>query len=267
MITYAGRAVPRMGFGAMRLLGPGLTEPQDRAAAHLVLRRAVDLGIRIIDTAWYYGHDVSNRLIAEALRPYPEDLVLATKLGAQLTAGNRPEAAVRPEQLRAGNDRDRRVLGLDTVPLTHLRWPGGEVVDGVTFDEAFDVFVEMRAEGRIEHIGLSNVTLDQLRRSHDRHPVASVSNVYSFTNQRGQDVLDFCTANGIPYLPYGPLDFGGPVASDDVLQSAQRLGATPAQVMIAWLLARSPVVVPIPGTSSVEHLLENVAAADIVIDR
>ena len=262
-ITYAGRTVPRMGFGAMRLPGPGLTEPRDRKSALLVLEKTIELGIRIIDTAWYYGQDVSNRLIAEALRPYPEDLVLATKLGARLVAGNRPEAAVRPDQLRAANDRDRRVLGLDTVPLTHLRWPGGEVVDGVPFDEAFDVFVAMRAEGRIEHIGLSNVTLDQLRRSHARHPVASVSNMYSFTNQRDQDVLDFCTANGIPYLPYGPLDFGGPVTSEQVLHSAARQGATPAQAMIKWLLDRSRVIVPIPGTGSVEHLMENVAAADL----
>ena len=261
MITYAGRTVPRMGFGAMRLLGPGLTEPADRANAHLVLQRAIELGIRIIDTAWYYGHDVSNRLIAEALRPYPADLVLATKLGAQLKAGNRPESAVRPDQLRAGNDRDRSVLGLDTVPLTHLRWPGGEVADGVGFDEAFDVLADMRAEGRIEHLGLSNVTLDQLRRSHARRPIVSVSNVYSYNNRRDQEVLDFCTANGIPFLPYGPLDFGGPVSAESVLSEAQRRGATPAQVMISWLLDRSPVVVPIPGTSSVEHLLENVAAA------
>lgn len=267
MISFAGRTVPRMGFGAMRLLGPGLTEPPNRANAHLVLKRAVELGIRIIDTAWYYGHDVSNTLIAEALRPYPPDLVLATKLGAQLTAGNRPEASVRPEQLRAGNDRDRRVLRLDAVPLTHLRWPGGEVADGVAFDEAFDVMVEMRSEGRIEHVGLSNVTIDQLRRSHAKHPIASVSNVYSYTNRNGQDVLDFCTANDIPFLPYGPLDFSGRVTADPMLREARRLGATPAQVMIAWLLAESPVVVPIPGTGSVEHLLENVAAAEIVIDR
>ncbi|MFI9381899.1 aldo/keto reductase [Kutzneria sp. NPDC052558] len=261
MITYAGRAVPRMGFGAMRLVGPGLTEPTDRATAHLVLRRAVELGIRIIDTAWYYGHDVSNRLIAEALRPYPDDLVLATKLGAQLTTGNRPEAAVRPEQLRAGNDRDRSVLGLDTVPLTHLRWPGGETVDGVGFDEAFDTMIALRDEGRIEHLGLSNITLDQLRRTHARHPVASVSNVYSYNNRRDQDVLDFCTAKGIAFLPYGPLDFGGPVDTEPLLVEARRRGVTPAQVMISWLLDQSPVVVPIPGTGSVEHLLENVAAA------
>jgi aryl-alcohol dehydrogenase-like predicted oxidoreductase len=247
----------------MRLLGPGLTEPADRDEAVKVLRQAVSLGIRIIDTAWYYGHDVSNRLIAEALRPYPEDLTIATKLGAGLATGNRVVAGVRPEQLRAGNDRDRRVLGIDTIAVTHLRWPGGEVVDGVSFDEAYEVMVAMQEEGRIAYLGLSNVTLDQLRRGHARHPVVSVSNSFSYTNQRDLAVVEFCAAKGIPYLPYGPLDFRGKVAEERVVLLAKRLGVTPAQVMIAWLLSRSPIFVPIPGTGRVAHLVENVAAAAI----
>ena len=255
LTSIAGRTVPRMGLGAMRLTGPNLSEPTDREAALAVLRRSVELGVRVIDTAWYYGHDVVNRLIAEALRPYPGDLVLATKLGAQLADGNRPEAAVRPDQLRAGNDHDRTVLGLDTVPLTHLRWPGGGgVVDGVTFDSAFDTMLAMQAEGRIEHIGLSNVTLAQLRRAYVRSPIASVSNAFSYANQRDTPALEFCTENGIPYLPYGPLDYGATIAAP------AESGLTAAQARLAWLLARSPVVVAIPGTGSVEHLEENIAA-------
>jgi aryl-alcohol dehydrogenase-like predicted oxidoreductase len=172
-------------------------------------------------------------------------------------------ASVRPEELLAGNGRDRRVLRLDTVPLTHLRWPGGEVVGGVGFDEAFAVLVEMRAQGRIEHVGLSNVTFDQLRRSHAKHPVASVSNMFSYTDQRDLDVVEFCSANGIPYLPYGPLNFGSPTAAVEVSRLADRFGITPAQVMIVWLLAKSPTIVPIPGTGSLKHLEENVAAAAV----
>lgn len=251
MISIAGRTVPRMGFGAMQLRGS--TGPE---AASAVLRRSVELGVRVIDTAWYYGNDVVNRFIAEALRPYPGDLVLATKAGARATYdGQRPQPDYRPDQMRAGNDRDRTALGLDTVPLTHLRWPGGDdAYDGVTFDSAFDTMLAMQAEGRIEHVGLSNVTLDQLRRAHARGPIASVSNMFSYGNQRDAPTLEFCTENGVPYLPFGPLGYGAtdtpPVES----------GLTASQARLAWLLERSPVTVVIAGTSSVEHLEENIAA-------
>jgi aryl-alcohol dehydrogenase-like predicted oxidoreductase len=251
IISLAGRTVPRMGFGAMQLRGSTGSE-----AALAVLRRSVELGVRVIDTAWYYGNDVVNRLIADALRPYPVDLVLATKAGARATHNGQPlQPDYRPDQLRAGNDRDRTVLGIDTVPLTHLRWMSGDdAYDGVTFDDAFDAMLAMRSEGRIEHVGLSNVTLEQLRRAHARGPIASVSNMFSYGNQKDTPTLEFCTENGIPYLPFGPLGYG---ATDT---PPAEPGLTATQARLAWLLARSPVTVLIPGTSSIEHLEENIAA-------
>jgi aryl-alcohol dehydrogenase-like predicted oxidoreductase len=251
MISIAGRTVPRMGFGAMPLLGSAESE-----AALAVLRRSVGLGVRVIDTAWYYGNDVVNRLIAEALRPYPADLVLATKAGARANHnGHHLQPDYRPGQMRAGNDRDRTVLGLDTVPLTHLRWPGGgEAYDGVTFDGAFDTMLAMRAEGRIGHVGLSNVTLGQLRRAHARGPVASVSNLFSYGDQRDTPALEFCTQNGIPYLPFGLRRHGATGTPP-----AER-GVSASQARLAWLLARSPVTIVIAGTSRIEHLEENIAA-------
>jgi aryl-alcohol dehydrogenase-like predicted oxidoreductase len=157
--------------------------------------------------------------------------------------------------MRAGNDLERTVLGLDTVPLTHLRWMTEEdAYDGVTFDSAFDTMLAMQSEGRIERIGLSHVTLDQLRRAHARGPVASVSNMFSYGNQKDSPTLDFCTENRIPYLPWGPLGYG---ATDTPPTEGE---LTAAQARLAWLLARSPVTVVIAGTSSVKHLEENIAA-------
>jgi pyridoxine 4-dehydrogenase len=251
MISIAGRTVPRMGFGAMQLRGSTGSD-----AASAVLRRSVELGVRVIDTAWYYGDGVVNQYIAEALRPYPADLVLATKAGANTVhGGHPPQPDYSPDHLRAGNDRDRTQLGLDTVPLTHLRWMNEEdEYDGVTFDSAFDTMLAMQSEGRIEHVGLSHVTLDQLRRAHARGPIASVSNMFSYGNQKDAPTLDFCAENGIPYLPWGPLGYG---AADT---PPSEKGLTAQQARLAWLLARSPVTVVIAGTSSVEHLEENIAA-------
>ena len=253
MISIAGRTVPRMGFGAMQLRASTGSE-----VASAVLRRSVELGVRVIDTAWYYGNDVVNRFIAEALRPYPADLVLATKAGARADHhGDRPQPDYSPDQPRAGNDRDRNVLGLDTVPLTHLRWMSGDdAFDGVSFDSAFDTMLAMRAEGRIEHVGLSNVTIDQLRRAHARGPVASVSNMFSYGNQSDTPTLEYCAKHAIPYLAFGPRGYGATGTPP-----AAR-GLTPTQARLAWLLARSPVTVVIAGTSSVEHLEENIAAGD-----
>jgi pyridoxine 4-dehydrogenase len=251
MISIAGRTVPRMGFGAMQLRASG-----ESAAASAVLRRSIELGVRLIDTAWYYGNGVVNQYIAEALRPYPADLVVATKAGASTTYdGFPPKPDYRPAELRAGNDRDRTVLGLDAVPLTHLRWVNDEdTYDGVTFDSAVDTMLAMQSERRIEHVGLSNVTLDQLRRAHARGPIASVSNLFSYGDQTNSPTLDFCTENGIPYLAWGPRGYG---ATDT--PPAEK-GLTAEQALLAWLLRRSPVTVVIAGTSSVKHLEENIAA-------
>ena len=261
-IRYAGYSVPRIGYGAMRLLGPGFTEPPDRRNAVKVLRRSVELGVRVIDTAWYYGFDVVNRLIAEALRPYPDDLVLATKIGGRLT-GRGIQAAMRPEYLREANDHDREVLGVDTVPLTHLRWLGNVPTDGVPFEDAFGTMIDMRTEGRIRNIGLSQVTLEQLAWAHTQCEIASVSNAFSLDDQRDSAVVDFCARHGIPYLPYGPLLFGGDSAGPAVAAAATELGVSSAQIRIAWLLAYSPIMLPIPGTANVEHLEDNVAAGEI----
>lgn len=252
MISIAGRTVPRMGFGAMQL-----GERTRREAALTVLRRSVELGVRVIDTAWFYRDDLVNRLIAQALRPYPADLVLATKAGARATGtGSWLRPDYRPDQLRAGNDRDRTVLGLDTVPLTHLRWTSAaNAFDGVTFDSALDTMLAMQAEGRIEHIGLSNVTLGQLSRASARAPIASVSNVFSYGNQKDTPTLEFCAQRGIPYMPFGPLGY-----SAAGLPPSSR-GQTAAQSRLTWLLDRSPIAVVIAGTRSIQHLEENIAAA------
>jgi aryl-alcohol dehydrogenase-like predicted oxidoreductase len=183
--------------------------------------------------------------------------VRPTRAGPTTThVGHPPRPDYSPDQLRAGNDRDRTELGLDTVPLTHLRWMTEEDAhDGVTFDSAFDTMLAMQSEGRIEHVGLSHVTLDQLRRAHARGPVASVSNMFSYGNQKDAPTLDFCAEHGIPYLPWGPLGYGATDAPPT------ESGLTVQQARLAWLLARSPVTVVIAGTSSVEHLEENIAAA------
>ncbi len=253
--------VSRMGFGAMQLPGPGVWgPPKDRDEAIRVVQRAVELGVRVIDTAWYYGDDVANEIIAAAIRPYPHDLVLVTKLGA----GRGPDGswfpAVKPAELRAGNERDLRVLGLDSVPVTHLRWMGSD--DG--FGEALDTMIAMRAEGKIEGIGLSNVSLAQLDVALAVTPIVTVSNHFGQSNQADAQMLARCEAEGIAYLPFFPL--GGGRGLETLTAVAAKYGAMPAQIGLAWLLATSPVMLPIPGTSSVAHLEENVAAAGIVLD-
>jgi pyridoxine 4-dehydrogenase len=256
--------VPRMGFGAMRLPGPGVWgPPSDLDEAIRVVRRVVELGVRVIDTAWYYGLDVANEIIAAAIRPYPEDLVLVTKLGGARATDGSWYPGVTPAALRAGNERDRRVLGLDSVPVTHLRWMDS---NETTFAAALDAMIAMRKEGRIQRIGLSNVTLSQLETALAATEIVTVSNHYGQSNQADAAMLARCEAEGIAYLPYFPLG-GGQGGSDAGLGSvAAKHGVTPSQVAIAWLLAKSPAILPIPGTSKVTHLEENVAAASIELD-
>lgn len=258
-----GRQVPRLGFGAMRLPGRGVWgPPADRDAAVAVVRRAYELGVRVIDTAWYYGPDVANEIIVEALGPVPEDLVLVTKLGGARGEDKSWRPALTPDELRAGCERDLRVLGVEAVPVCHLRWMDDA---GVSFDAALAAMLDLRDEGKIEHIGLSNVTLDQLDAARDVTPVASVSNPYSVDDRTDEPVLERCVEQGIPYLPFFPLAVGKVARRDPVAQAAAQLGASPVQVALAWLLARSPVIVAIPGTSSVAHLEDNVAAADLAL--
>jgi aryl-alcohol dehydrogenase-like predicted oxidoreductase len=265
----AGRPVRRMGFGAMQLPGPGVFgPPKDRASALAILRRVVDAGVNHIDTAQFYGPDVANELIREALHPYPEDLVLVSKVGARRDGTGQWLGAQRPEELRAGVEANLASLGLEQVPVVNLRrHPGGEVL----FDEQLAAMVALRDEGLIGGIGLSTVPLAEYRHGAGATEIACVQNAYSVADRSDQDVFDACAADGVPYVPYFPLGSAffpdKPVLSHPaVLSTAERLEVTPAQVALAWLLQRGPNVLLIPGTSSLGHLEENLAAGDVELD-
>ncbi|MEZ4297413.1 MAG: aldo/keto reductase [Polyangiaceae bacterium] len=261
--------VNRMGYGAMRLPGKDVWgEPDDPARARAVLRRAVDLGIHLIDTAWFYGPLVANRLIAEALHPYPKGLVIATKLGGKRLPDKGWAAALRPEELRKGAEDDLRTLKLDRLDIVHLRFMRGA---GVPFLEALDALLAMQSEGKIRHLALSNVSAANVEQALARTPIVAVQNMFNVSGGRGplakyshseledpESVLDLCTKKNIAYLPYFPLAVGNIAQEKPALAAiADKHRATPAQIALAWLLARSPVMLPIPGTSSVEHLEEN----------
>ncbi len=269
-VLLAGRPVRRMGFGAMQLPGPGvLGPPRDRAGALAVLRRAVEAGVNHIDTAQFYGPDVANELIREALHPYPDDLVLVSKVGAARDGQGRWLPAQEPADLRAGVEENLASLALDQVPVVNLRvHPESDVA----FVEQLDMMITLRDEGLIGGIGLSNVDLDQLALARSRTEVACVQNPYNVVDRTGRAVFDLCRAEGVPYVPFFPLGSAfhaeNPVlGSPAVNETARRLGATTAQVALAWLLAQAPGVLVIPGTSSLEHLEENLAAAHFVLDR
>ncbi len=229
-----------------------------------MVRRAVELGVRAIDTAWYYGRDVANEVIAEAIRPYPDDLVLITKLGGNRTDDGGWFPGLHPDELRAGNERDRRVLGLDTIPVTHLRWMDQS---DVTFAAALDAMIEMQSDRKIGHIGLSNVTDEQLAFALARTPIVSVSNQFGPTQQDDSLMVDLCTAHGIAYLPFFPLAGGRVGRHESALDAvAAKHSVTASQLALAWLLHRSPAIITIPGTSKVAHLEENIAAAALTLD-
>jgi len=259
--------VPRLGFGAMRLPGPGVWgPPTDRDEAIRTVRRAIELGVRVIDSAWYYGLDVANEVIATAIRPYPDDLVLITKLGGARTDDGTWVSGLTPDALRAGCERDLRVLGIDAVPVVHLRWMDNS--GAISFNEALDVMIDLQAQGKIQRIGLSNVTAEQLSAALVKTPIASVSNHFGPAEQSDAATLEMCAAQQIAYLPFFPLGAGRAVtATGNALGTvAAKHNATPAQVAIAWLLGRSPAMLPIPGTSKVAHLEDNVAAAGLRLD-
>jgi aryl-alcohol dehydrogenase-like predicted oxidoreductase len=267
--SLAGRSVRRVGFGAMQLPGPGvLGPPKDRATALQVLRRAVDAGVNHIDTAQFYGPKVANELIREALHPYPDDLVLVSKVGAARDPSGAWLPAQRPEDLRAGVEENLASLAVDQVPVVNLRRHAG---GDVPFDDQVAAMIALRDEGMIGSIGLSNVSLEEYRQAQRSIEVACVQNAYNLADRTGQDVFDACHADGVPYVPFFPLGSAffpeSPVLSHPVVrQTAAALGATPAQVALAWLLHLSPTVLVIPGTSSREHLEENLAVADIVLE-
>jgi len=268
-VTLARHPVHRIGFGAMQLPGPGvLGPPADHATAVAVLRRAVEAGVDHIDTAQFYGPDVANDLIREALYPYPDELVLVSKVGAARDRAGAWLPAQRPEELRAGVEANLASLGLDRVPVVNLRrHPDSDV----PFTEQVDLMVALRDEGLIGGIGLSNVDLGQYRSARGRTQVACVQNAYSWADRTDQDLFEACAADGVPYVPFFPLGSAftpeSPVlTAPAVVEVAGHLDATPAQVALAWLLQAAPTVLLIPGTSSLGHLEENLAAGRLVLD-
>ncbi|HZF68153.1 MAG TPA: aldo/keto reductase, partial [Gemmatirosa sp.] len=248
--------VVRLGFGAMRITGDGVWgPPADRPEAIRVLRRCVDLGITFIDTADSYGPHVSEELIAEALHPYPAGLVVATKGGFERSGPNRWTTNGRPEYLRAQCEASLRRLRVER----HALWQLHRIDPKVPRDEQFGVLAELVAEGKVRHVGLSEVSVEEIEAARRVVPIASVQNRYNLAERAAEPVLEHCAAHGIAFIPWYPLLVGRLAAADGTLaRAAARLGATPAQVALAWLLARSPVMLPIPGTSSVAHLEENV---------
>jgi len=252
----------RVGYGAMQLTGPGaFGPPKDRDEAIAVLRTAVDLGIRHIDTADYYGPYVTNELIREALAPYPDDLHIVTKVGARRDERGGWPPARTPAELRAAVHDNLRRLGLEALDVVNLRVGGVLAPEPGPLAEQFEALAELRQHGLIRHLGVSTVTADQLAEARSIAPVVCVQNLYNVA-RRGDDALvDLTAAQGIGYVPYFPLGGMSPVQSEALQAVADRLGATPMAVALAWLLRRSPNILLIPGTSSVAHLRENVAAA------
>lgn len=260
-VTLGDLTVNRMGFGAMRLTGQGIWgEPADREAAKGVLRRAVELGVNLIDTANSYGPEVSEQLIADALHPYPDDLVVATKGGLTRPGPGDWQRDGRPESLRDALLGSLRRLRLERIDLYQLH----AVDPRVPLEESVGTLAELQQEGKIRHIGVSNVDARQLAAARELVPVVSVQNRYSLADRHSEGVLEACERNGIAFLPWFPLAMGELARSQGQLaQLARSRGATAAQVALAWLLRRSPVMTPIPGTSSAAHLEENVGAAGL----
>lgn len=264
-ITLGGDlAVNRLGFGAMRLTGAGVWgDPPDVAAAVRVLQRAVDLGVNFIDTADAYGPEVSENLLAQALHPYPSGLVIATKGGLVRPGPGVWNRDARPAHLRAACEGSLKRLRLERIDLYQLHAPDPQV----PIEESVGELVRLRAQGKIRHIGVSNVTVDELERCEHLTPVVSVQNRFNLEDRQSEEVLAHCAARGIAFLPWAPLGSGrhamrvGPPRA--LVKVATRLGISPAQAAIAWLLQHAPVMLPIPGTASLAHLQENVAAASI----
>eukprot|EP01087_Luapelamoeba_hula_P007234 TRINITY_DN1757_c0_g1_i1.p1 TRINITY_DN1757_c0_g1~~TRINITY_DN1757_c0_g1_i1.p1 ORF type:complete len:305 (+),score=39.88 TRINITY_DN1757_c0_g1_i1:57-971(+) len=277
-IQLAGRQVNRMGYGAMRLTGEGVFgPPKDREQCLAVLKRAVELGVNVIDCSWFYGPYVSHELIAEALHPYPADLILVSKLGARRTDTGGWLPFLSPENLREGLENDLRLLKVDSVPVVHLRWmaptPAGEAHNpsrteseiSEPFKAAVDTMIAMKNEGKLQHIGLSTVSLPQIEYVLTKTPVATVSNAYGIHDRTDDPVIDYCEKHGIAYLPYFPLAMGQTHTNALLADWSAKLSITTAQLALAWLMHRSPAILPIPGTSTLAHLEENMRAANVVL--
>ncbi|WP_433128910.1 oxidoreductase [Micromonospora sp. CA-240977] len=259
-----GLTLSRMGYGAMQLAGPGVYgPPRDREQALAVLREAVDRGVRHIDTSDFYGPVVVNELIREALHPYPEDLRLVTKVGARRGADRSWIPALEPDELKAQVRDNLQHLGLDVLDVVNLRVGVAEGTGDDPLSEQFGALADLRQEGLIRHLGLSNVTLDQLTEAQAIAPVVTVQNLYNLANRQDDALVDRCAAENIAFAAFFPLGGFTPLQSDILNDVAARVGASPQQVALAWLLQRSPTTVLIPGTSTLAHLRENLAAADL----
>ncbi len=261
--------VYRLGFGTMRLTGPGIWgPPADKQECIAVLRRALELGVNLLDTADSYGPEVSESLIAEALYPYPKDLVIATKGGLLRTGPNQWPQDGRPEHLREALEGSLRRLRLDRIDIYQFHRPDPKV----PFEDSVGELAKMRKEGKIRHVGLSNVTTDQLARAQKIVPIVTVQNYYNLANRESEQMtvaeseamVDLCERQGIGFIPWSPLAFGELARSGGPLdQIAKRHNAQPSQIALAWLLKRSSTMLPIPGTSRVKHLEENIVGATI----
>jgi aryl-alcohol dehydrogenase-like predicted oxidoreductase len=259
-LTLGDLTIRRLGFGAMRITGEGIWgEPDDPGAARALLRRVVELGVNMIDTADSYGPEVSERLIREALHPYPDDVVIATKGGLLRDGPGKWRPDCRPEHLKEACEASLRRLRLDTIDLYQLHTPDPEV----PFEESVGALSELRDEGKVRNVGLSNVGRSHLATAKEIVPIVSIQNRYSLTSRDSEQVLEVCESEGIAFIPWFPLDTGSLADAEDLEEVAKSHGATSGQVALAWLLQHSPVMVPIPGTSSIEHLEENVAAAQL----
>jgi len=260
-LNLGSLTVNRLGYGTMRLVGEGAWgEPENREEARLILRRAVESGINFIDTADAYGPNIAEELIYEALHPYPADLVIATKGGITRQAPAKAAPVGRPEYLHQCVEMSLRRLHLETIPVYQLH----RVDPKVPLEDSLGKLVQLQGEGKLQHIGLSEVTIEQIQQAQKITPIVSVQNKYNLTERKHEGVLDFCTRNKIAFIPWYPIDAGrlnqpnGPFSS-----IATAKNVTTAQLSLAWLLQRSPKMLPIPGTYSLEHLRENIASADI----
>ncbi len=268
--------VNRMGYGTMRLTGEGIWgEPANRLEAIQILKQTIPSGINFIDTADYYGEDVTNRLIKEALYPYQQDLVICTKVGGARKTDKSWIPFNRPENIRTSIDNNLRTLKLQQISLVHFRVIGGS---GVPFKESMDAMFELQKEGKILHVGVSNVTLEELETALQMGDVATVENMFGYgqrttlktlhgENRGGEEVLPFCEKHGIPLIPYFSLLNSLPKKDNRISEIAIKYKVTEAQVNIAWLLHRSPWILPIPGTSSLKHFKENIRSAELELTK
>jgi aryl-alcohol dehydrogenase-like predicted oxidoreductase len=255
--------VHRLGYGAMQLTGPGVWgEPADRDGAVRVVRAAVEQGVDFIDTADSYGPQVSEQIIADAVHPYPEQLVIGTKAGLTRTGPGVWPPVGRPAYLKQQVELSLRNLKVDRIDLIQLH----RIDPEVPLADQLGAFVELQEQGKVRHIGVSEVSVEELRAAQAITPIASVQNLYNLTNRKSQDVLEYAESEGIAFIPWFPIATGDLARPDSpVAAVAKELDATPSQVALAWLLQKSPVILPIPGTKSLEHLTENMGAAQLTL--